>query len=102
MSRNPFEDHDDDDLFAEDPFSDSHTTAARQNHGSTRVLVDDDQDAVPLHSVRRSEDAGGFLSGVGLSGARAGSYAPVGADTDPHTGYAKRGMFGDNNSGVTK
>ncbi|KAJ1905123.1 hypothetical protein LPJ71_004645, partial [Coemansia sp. S17] len=92
MSRNPFEDHDDDDdLFAEDPFADSHTAAARHNNNSARVLVDDDQDAVPLYSVRRSEDAGGFLSGVGLGGARAGSYTPVGADTDAHTGYAKRG-----------
>ncbi|KAJ2094347.1 hypothetical protein GGI09_005455 [Coemansia sp. S100] len=103
MSRNPFEDHDDDDdLFAEDPFADSHTAAARHNNNSARVLVDDDQDAVPLYSVRRSEDAGGFLSGVGLGGARAGSYTPVGADTDAHTGYAKRGMFSDDNSGVTK
>ncbi|KAJ2504429.1 hypothetical protein GGH95_005441 [Coemansia sp. RSA 1836] len=102
MSRNPFDDHDDDDLFAEDPFGDSHTAAARQNDNSTRVLVDDDQDAVPLHSVRRSEDAGGFLSGVGLGGARAGSYTPVGPDADGHSAYAKRSIFSDNNSGATK
>ncbi|KAJ2896652.1 hypothetical protein IWW38_001956 [Coemansia aciculifera] len=95
MSRNPFDDNDDDDLFAEDPFGDSHTvTAARQNNNSTRVQVDDDHDAVPLHSVRRSQDGGGFLSGVGLGGIRAGSYTPVGEDAD----YAKRDVFG----GVTK
>ncbi|KAJ2002486.1 hypothetical protein GGI04_003318 [Coemansia thaxteri] len=103
MSRNPFDDHSDEDLFADDPFGDSQTAAAgRQNSNTTRVLVNDDQDAVALHSVRRSEDGGGFLSNVGFGSGKSRSYTPVGADTDTHAGYAERDVYSSGNSGVTK
>ncbi|KAJ2357627.1 hypothetical protein GGF43_001343 [Coemansia sp. RSA 2618] len=60
MPRNPFDDHNDRDPFADDPFGDSSSGGQR-----------DDRDAVPLHSVRRSADQGGFLSGFGGSAYRA-------------------------------
>ncbi|KAJ2306236.1 hypothetical protein IWW55_001549 [Coemansia sp. RSA 2706] len=67
MSRNPFANHNDRDPFADDPFGDSAGNAGTAG----------DHDAVPLHSVRRSEDQGGFLGGFGGS-----SYRPVEADMD--------------------
>ncbi|ORX71293.1 scamp-domain-containing protein [Linderina pennispora] len=51
-------------------------------------MDDDNTDAVPLHSVRKSEDRGGFLSSVGLSGSRGNSYKPLGEDVETHSGYA--------------
>ncbi|KAI9505608.1 hypothetical protein GGI25_006020 [Coemansia spiralis] len=95
MSRNPFDDHSDGDPFDDDPFGDSSISSAlRKGGNSGQQLTDDTRDAIPLHSVRRSEDAGGFLSSVGFGGGKSGSYKPLGADSDAHAGYTNGGSYG--------
>ncbi|KAJ1647570.1 hypothetical protein J3B02_002905 [Coemansia erecta] len=81
MAGNPFKDQDNSDLFADDPFRDSSINSALQNGNSARHLIDDDSDAVPLHPVRRSEDEGGFFSGMGRVGFGS-AYSPIGAGAD--------------------
>ncbi|KAJ1734481.1 hypothetical protein LPJ61_001050 [Coemansia biformis] len=75
MSRNPFDDRNDEDPFA-DPFGDSSIVSALDAGGPNARRADDEQDAVPLHSVGRSEARGGYFPGGG------GSYKPVGAGVD--------------------
>ncbi|KAJ1725296.1 hypothetical protein LPJ53_000523 [Coemansia erecta] len=84
MARNPFEDQNNEDPFSDNPFGDSsiNSTSHNRNANYGRQLVDDDHDAVQLHPVRSSEDAGGFFSGVGLGGGRGGAYSPIGAGAD--------------------
>ncbi|KAJ2229414.1 hypothetical protein H4R99_005721 [Coemansia sp. RSA 1722] len=81
MARDPFKDQDNDDFFAKDPFMDSSANSALHNGNSERHLIDDDSDAVPLHSVRRSEDEDGFFSGMGRGGFGS-AYSPIGAGAD--------------------
>ncbi|KAJ1816360.1 hypothetical protein LPJ56_002372 [Coemansia sp. RSA 2599] len=81
MAGDPFRDQDNRDPFAEDPFRDSSINSALHNGNSARHLIDDDSDAVPLHSVRRSEDEGGFFSGMGRVGFGS-AYSPIGAGAD--------------------
>ncbi|KAJ2515190.1 hypothetical protein H4217_005328 [Coemansia sp. RSA 1939] len=88
MSRNPFDDNSDGDPFEDDPFGDSRVSSALKEGNSNQRLADDTRDAIPLHSVRRSDDAGGFLSNVGFSGGRGGSYKPLDVDVDVNTGHS--------------
>ncbi|KAJ2609281.1 hypothetical protein H4S08_004115 [Coemansia sp. RSA 1365] len=93
MSRNPFDDHSDEDPFASS-FGASPTTAAQHNANLTTAhRQDDSREAVPLHSVRRSEDMGGFLSGVGIVGGKSALYKPIDADGDLHGSYTERSGY---------
>ncbi|KAJ1895938.1 hypothetical protein LPJ66_004293, partial [Kickxella alabastrina] len=94
MSRNPFDDHSSSDPFADDPFGDSGTASAFHSAGAGRQLMaDDDEDAVPLHSVQDSDTRGGLFSTGG--GGRHGAYSPIGAGADTLGGYSERSAYSD-------